>query len=718
MGVPKFYGQWLSKKASNFESRVILKNPPSDVITVAIDANSNVYSPLRSVYGQIDIDDFNKLPRNKQQDILRRQEIVKRMTNEQLEAEYFAAIDVKFNNSINRISVSMGQYSEPSCFIEASGVQDLRGRALQTLVIAFDGVAPQAKISQQRSRRYRSYKESPASTRFYTQNITPRTDFFMRLDDHMKNVYIPNRRSTLGRRVIYSSDASPGEAEHKIMDYFRDGLVYGTDSENIGSHVIHGMDTDLIMLTLLLDTERIHLWREDYNIVLNIDNLKTEIQKIMGVHAKSHHDFVLLMFFLGNDFLPHQAGVNDYDNSIDKIIDQYKKVGKPITDQNGIIWENYVEVLGEIAKIEPMLLRHEAYQPTKYTSEVFRYSKVITQAAAGVEQGKLQVQQERQSRFDLNRFRSAWYSYALAPRGDNSIIENLLGYNPNVVTQDNITQMTYHYLSGIAWVYNYYTKGNKHTNQRWYYPYHHAPTISDTHIVLKSVLDQGQRITGWEYNGEGPMSPIHQLLSVIPPQLSSIVPIEVQPLMNPDSPIADYFPTDFYIDRSGVNEKWRGITMIPFVDPYRLINAVNKYSVFEPYRSIMYAPVNDLIQDLQESEIQSMCIKQTTYQNVVDSSRPRQYRKPQYRGRGKGRGRTSQWSETDGRQRSGYRQRGRGGYQQRGRGGYEQRMEYRPRGRGGYNPRGRGTGAATTQGSQIIMPGSSMMLPPPPAINK
>ena len=148
------------------------------------------------------------------------------------------------------------------------------------------------------------------------------------------------------------------------------------------------------------------------------------------------------------------------------------------------------------------------------------------------------------------------------------MLDKLLGRDSNIINTEDIAQMVYHYLSGFAWVYNYYTKGNKKTNQRWYYPYHYTPLIKDMYVVLKSILDNGDTINGWQDNGESPMSAVHQLITIIPPQLANILPEEARELMGPLSPIADYMPTDFHVDKSDVNESWRGIALLPFVDPY------------------------------------------------------------------------------------------------------------------------------------------------------
>jgi 5'-3' exonuclease len=158
----------------------------------------------------------------------------------------------------------------------------------KVLYLAVDGVAPRAKMNQQRSRRFRSAKEAeqlaadlvardqymaakdgkappPMSdkTRFDSNCITPGTDFMLKLslalqkwvefkmanDDFWKN----------GAQVIVSGPDVEGEGEHKVMDFIRaskeqykkSGGSESTDHFGPGwTHVLYGLDADLIMLGL------------------------------------------------------------------------------------------------------------------------------------------------------------------------------------------------------------------------------------------------------------------------------------------------------------------------------------------------------------------------------------------------------------------------------------------------------------------------------------
>ena len=129
-------------------------------------------------------------------------------------------------------------------------------RPRKLLYLAIDGVAPRAKMNQQRSRRFRSAQEArelllleqqvrmdikeesggdsetkqhpnernKKSTAWDSNVITPGTPFMLNLANYIR-FYIRKRisedKAYANLRIIFSDASIPGEGEHKIMRHIR-----------------------------------------------------------------------------------------------------------------------------------------------------------------------------------------------------------------------------------------------------------------------------------------------------------------------------------------------------------------------------------------------------------------------------------------------------------------------------------------------------------------
>lgn len=178
-----------------------------------------------------------------------------------------------------------------------------------------DGVAPRAKMNQQRSRRFRSAQEAKekeadkqehlkllkqqnggvlppetleaaAKKAFDTNSITPGTPFMDILASSLRYwcAYKLNTDPAWAKMKIVISDATvPGEGEHKIMDFVRSQRSAPDYNPNT-RHVIYGLDADLIMLGLATHEPHFRVLRED----VFFQDAKARMCKICG--QKGHDE--------------------------------------------------------------------------------------------------------------------------------------------------------------------------------------------------------------------------------------------------------------------------------------------------------------------------------------------------------------------------------------------------------------------------------------------
>lgn len=166
------------------------------------------------------------------------------------------------------------------------------------IFIAFDGVAPMAKLDQQRNRRYmsafqeetKSVDETKDNNNKYNWNrsaITPGTKFMYNLGIELTKRF-SNPTEYGVEQIIVSTSEQAGEGEHKLYDYIRDNANFHKKTNTL----IYGIDADLIMLSInhLHISENIFLYRETPEFIKSIDKTLNPNEKyILDIPLLAKH---------------------------------------------------------------------------------------------------------------------------------------------------------------------------------------------------------------------------------------------------------------------------------------------------------------------------------------------------------------------------------------------------------------------------------------------
>ncbi|XP_031415330.1 5'-3' exoribonuclease 1 isoform X2 [Clupea harengus] len=498
--------------------------------------------------------------------------------------------------------------------------------------MAVDGVAPRAKMNQQRGRRFRSAKEAedkikkalekgevlPTEARFDSNCITPGTDFMARLQEQLK-YFVHNKLSTdrlwHGVNVFLSGHETPGEGEHKIMEFIRSENAKPGHNPNT-RHCLYGLDADLIMLGLTSHEPHFSLLREEVRFggkksqkritapeettfhLLHlslfreyIDYEFSDVKKKIPFEYDLERiidDWILMGFLVGNDFIPHLPHLHINHDALPLLYRTYISVLPTLggyLNENGFLnlvnFEKYLEKLSEFDRehfneVFVDLKWFESKVGNKYLNEAagraaeearskdVRKSKsqedslCLAALDSGKDTGGVQSREcaeedgEEEEIFEVE-FRQYKRMYYMSKMG------------VEVVSDEFLAGQAKCYVEGIQWILHYYYHGVQ--SWSWYYPHHYAPFLSDVRNLgnLKLTFDMGT-----------PFMPFEQLLGVLPAASKDLLPQSYQHLMTSQcSPIIEYYPQDFKTDLNGKQQEWEAVVLIPFIDEKLLLAAMD-----------------------------------------------------------------------------------------------------------------------------------------------
>jgi len=407
MGIP-YYFYHLTKKYNN----IIIDSLPTDILFYAIDFNGIIHP------------EANKILNNFDQDLL-------------------------FSNLWNKINYYNDTYNP------------------NTLLICIDGVAPLAKIIQQRKRRYLSIfknKIDNININWDTNAISTGTNFMNNLDDFLLNkINLENKTNF----ILNPSNIS-GEGEHKIFDYFKN------INNNNKAIIINGLDADLIILSLISGLSHIYLMRENNDNItyVSIDNLKNAL--LIELRSKWYNidndidiieSYCIMCSILGNDFIPHILTLNMKNNGLNKLIDITTKainINGSLVKNNQINKDCLTFIFSIIAENEEHELFNEvskiiSKKPTDFTLNSQEY-------ALKHKDNLLHDIYSNNKKWRYNYYK---FLFDININNDSSLISLIVS----------------NFIKGIYWTYNYYKKFD--LDLEWFYPYNYSPTSKDISNFLK-----------------------------------------------------------------------------------------------------------------------------------------------------------------------------------------------------------------------------------------
>jgi 5'-3' exonuclease len=556
MGVPSFY-RWLTLNKDKFKCKNVIideiVDKPEIIDWLMIDGNGSFHMCMKYI-----IDEFKDNNKN---------ERIKNIDNPR--DEIIEQIIKSFHEYVNYV------ISVLNC---------------KNVFIAIDGVAPIAKITQQRQRRYKylfdSKMKSDVSELFNTSStinknkihesniplrsieLTPGTDLMEIM--HLAIKKYVNTYNNKNIKMMYSSYHSVGEGEHKILQYIKKNI---TQDKTI---VIYGLDADLIFLSLSVGKNyNIYIMREQQffnNKEINLTEIITynyiDVSKLhilienMGILV---NDFILLCFLVGNDFLPRLISIDIKKNGLDKIIDTFLKTfNNQLNNKIPILVKECYE-LETNTKI--FKINHNAFlyflRKIQWTEQnIWKF--INRKKNNNVDNNKLM------NNFISGKTENIDFLDRVQFSSKHEFYSHYIGISSINTNNIDIKNMVNNYMLGIEWCFQYYF--NKCVSYTAFsYNYLIAPLIEDIiNYYPKEIILKKDKIL---------LKPVEQLLIAIPfDTYKYVIEQSIIDKFKNNLEIGYMMPRNFKIDVNKESVYWKCSVKIPN-EYYDFINNVNKLEI-------------------------------------------------------------------------------------------------------------------------------------------
>jgi len=440
------------------------------------------------------------------------------------------------------------------------------------VMIAFDGVAPVAKLEQQRTRRHKSMLEKKIHESIFGNKkewnktaITPGTNFMTKLNTNIDSYFKGQEKKYGVEQIIFSGSDKPGEGEHKLFHYIREHST----SHKTEVSVVYGLDADLIMLCLnhLRISKQIYLYRETPEFVQSIDkNINPDESYLLDIPLLSQkiilemnnfkkpssveetnklYDYIFLCFFLGNDFLPHFPSVNIRTSGIDIMIEAYKEIigssNKNLTNGKVIYWKNVRKLVEFLADNEYDNLMNEYKIREKWERRSFSSKTQEDQKARYLH---IPIKNRSIEKY-INPYESFW---------QKRYYESLFNSDESFELKK---QVSVNYMEGLEWVMNYYTK--ECIDWGWHYKYDYPPLFKD---LLRFIPKWPTNMIS--ENNTKAVKPCVQLSYVLPIESLHLIPNGIGEKLLRDK--SEYYSDNYSMKWAFCKYIWESHMDLPHID--------------------------------------------------------------------------------------------------------------------------------------------------------
>ena len=439
-------------------------------------------------------------------------------------------------------------------------------RPTDLVYVAFDGVAPVAKLEQQRGRRFKGSWHKQAVSRFQrssgpswdTTAITPGTRFMGALTRGARSAFSSTvcRELRVGHVKVSGPD-EPGEGEHKIYHHIRVNKAPVN-----GFSAVYGLDADLIMLTLnhLSHDPTLVLYRETPEFIRSLDRtLDPNKRYVLDIPAFANilasttsttaHDYIFSCFLLGNDFLPHFPALNIRLDGLERVGEARCSI-RGLVDGPRINWPTVRRFIAHLARDEEGAIEDSIHRRRKQSRNVRRNLKTDDDWVNALPM------------FDRELEEHVWRLEDSYADNRQRYYKDLVGVDPS---ETRIAHMSQTYIEGLAWTWAYYT--GDCPSWRWHYPYPYPPLLRDLvrYIPTSAGSDPTPRCQ---------LPPVHpwvQLAYVLPRSGLSLLPRSLTPKLN-----MAWYPQNVELKYAFCRYLWESHPIMPDIPLHQLENIVKE----------------------------------------------------------------------------------------------------------------------------------------------